>query len=93
MKIKAGFVCLVVVSFLAIPIILKFNGGCVNENLTRRVLTEQGYTHIEMTGYRWFMSDEADFYSTGFKAKSSNGSNVSGAVSSGPFKGATIRLD
>jgi hypothetical protein len=58
------------------------------------VLEAQGYTQVQITGYRWFIGDKGDFYHTGFKAKSPNGTPISGAVTKGLlFKGATIRFD
>ena len=67
--------------------------GCTRPETARRVLTEQGYSSIEITGWRPFAASEKDTFSTGFKAKSPNGSIVTGAVTSGIFKGNTVRLD
>ena len=67
--------------------------GCTDETTAKRVLEAQGYTQIEFTGYRPFMSGEGDVYSTGFRAKGVNGQTVTGAVTNGPFKGSTIRFD
>lgn len=59
-----------------------------------RVLQSNGYTNIQITGYRWFTGDKGDFYHTGFKAKSPSGQEVSGTVTRGLlFKNATIRFD
>lgn len=67
--------------------------GCTSESTARRVLDEQGYTQVEITGWRPFMKSKYDFYSTGFKAVSPSGKVVTGAVTSGFFKGSTIRFD
>ncbi len=66
---------------------------CTQPNETTRVLASQGYTEIKITGWRPFAKSENDFFSTGFQAKSANGSFVTGAVTSGIFKGHTVRLD
>ncbi len=67
--------------------------GCTSETEATRALTGAGYTNITMTGYRFFLCDENDTWSTGFEATGPNGNRVSGAVCSGVLKGATIRLD
>ena len=67
--------------------------ACTDDDNATRVLQQSGYTQIEITGYRPFMKGKDDTYSTGFKATSPTGARVSGAVTGGPFKGNTIRLD
>lgn len=32
-----------------------------------RVLQEQGYKNIQITGYRWFTCDKSDYFHTGWK--------------------------
>ncbi len=71
---------------------LTFN-GCSRPKTAMRVLADQGYTHIEITGWRPFMKSQNDWYSTGFKATSPSGKTVTGAVTGGLFKGNTIRFD
>jgi hypothetical protein len=56
------------------------------------ILVDQGYTHINLTGYRWFICGQ-DSFSTGFKAVSPTGREVSGAVCSGWNSGYIVRLD
>jgi hypothetical protein len=59
-----------------------------------RILTQQGYSQVEITGYRWFVGSESDYFHTGFKAVSPAGIHVSGTVTKGIiFKSATIRFD
>lgn len=67
--------------------------GCTRPDVAMRVLSENGYTNIEITGYRFFMCGEGDQFATGFTATSPNGTFVSGCVCSGWMKGATIRFD
>ncbi|QXN67455.1 hypothetical protein [Stenotrophomonas phage BUCT608] len=57
------------------------------------VLEANGYTDIELTGYAMFSCSDDDTFKTGFRAKSPAGQQVKGAVCSGWFKGATIRLN
>lgn len=77
-----------------ISLILGFILACIDDQSTRRVLTQQGYSDIEITGYRWFGCSKDDWYHTGFKAKSSSGLDLTGVVCEGMFfKGNTIRFD
>lgn len=67
--------------------------GCTNNTEATRILSQQGYTDIRMTGYQWFACSEDDFYHTGFVAKSPANVEVEGCVCSGLlFKNSTIRL-
>jgi hypothetical protein len=67
--------------------------ACTNTTKAERVLNENGYTDIQMTGYSMFGCDKNDSFSDGFKAKSPSGKTVTGVVCSGWFKGSTIRFD
>ena len=67
--------------------------GCTKPDGTQRVLKQQGFTDIQITGYRPFMCSDRDTFCTGFTAKGPNGDRVSGAVCSGWLKGATVRFD
>ena len=68
--------------------------ACTQPEKAQRVLSDQGYTDIRMTGYKGFSCGKDDYYADGFVAKSPSGKNVSGAVCAGAlFKGATIRFD
>jgi hypothetical protein len=60
---------------------------------TEKTLTGQGYSDVEITGWRPFAGSKGDFYSTGFRANSPSGAIVTGAVTKGLMKGSTIRLD
>ena len=68
-------------------------GGCTDPEGTKRVLEDQGYTNIRITGYRLWIKGEDDTYSTGFEATSPSGHVVTGAVTSAWGKGKTIRMD
>lgn len=67
--------------------------ACQQPDAAIKVLQDNGYTDIRITGYRWFTCDEKDTFSTGFIAITPTGKQVSGAVCSGFFKGNTIRFD
>jgi hypothetical protein len=78
--------------FLLIAIAVLFC-ACTNPNGATKVLRQQGYTDIEMTGYKFFACSHEDFYHTGFRAKSAAGYDVEGCVCEGLFfKNSTIRL-
>lgn len=67
--------------------------GCTSADEAHRALAGAGYKDVTITGYRFFLCDEKDTWSTGFEATGPSGQKVSGAVCSGIMKGATIRLD
>ena len=65
--------------------------GCTSPNRTTQALEAEGYTEIEITGYKAFKCSEEDTFSTGFKAVNEAGKTVEGAVCCGVLKGCTIR--
>lgn len=67
--------------------------GCSKPDETRSILQNQGYTDIQTQGWSMWKCSKDDKFATKFTAKSPNGSNVSGVVCGGFFKGSTIRLD
>jgi hypothetical protein len=67
--------------------------GCTQPDKTVRLLEQQGYTNVTITGWRPFMASSKESFSTGFEATSPNGNRVSGAVTGGFLKGSTIRFD
>lgn len=79
----------------AIPLLLLvFLFGCGTEpEKATRILEQQGYTHIVITGWRPFACDDQDNFATGFKAVNVQGHEVTGVVCDGIFKNATIRFD
>lgn len=85
-----SFVYVVIGLTFVSPVLVLNISGCKSDDAVR-VLRQSGYTEVEITGWRPFMSD--DVYSTGFKAKSPSGETVTGAVTRGWFKGSTVRLD
>lgn len=86
------FIIVIIIGLL----VVMFSGplfGVDKEGATR-VLRAQGYSEVQITGYRWFTGDKNDFYHTGFSAKSPNGTAVTGTVTKGFWwKANTVRLD
>lgn len=73
--------------------LLLFLAACTDATKTREVLTAQGYTNIEITGYELFGCSSSDTYHTGFKAVGIGGKEVRGVVCQGLwFKAATVRI-
>ena len=67
--------------------------GCTDSKNAVSVLSSQGYTDIEITGYSLFGCSEDDVVRTGFNAKAPNGQRVEGVVCQGFLvKGATVRF-
>ncbi|MFY3534617.1 MULTISPECIES: hypothetical protein [Achromobacter] len=70
--------------------------GCTDAQNAHRLLTNSGYSDIQITGYRWFGCSEDDTVRTGFTAKGPGGAHVSGIVCQGWgwfTKAATIRFE
>lgn len=68
--------------------------ACTDPQNATRILREQGYTDIQMTGYNAFACSDDDTYHSGFTAKSPNGTPVKGTVCAGVwFKNSTIRFE
>lgn len=77
---------------IAIVLTTLFMFGCTDPSGAKEALKAQGFSDINITGYKMFMCSENDVYSTGFVAKNINGQRVEGSVCSGLFfKGSTIR--
>lgn len=70
--------------------------GCTDAQNAQRVLSNSGYSDIQITGYRWFGCGKEDTVHTGFTAKGPNGAHVSGIVCQGWgwfSKAATVRFE
>ena len=59
----------------------------------KQLLIDNGFTHVEITGYNYFVCSRDGVYSTDFQARTSNGTLVKGTVCRGVFKGSIIRFD
>lgn len=84
-------VSIIIAIVLAVYFVIPYS--CTRPNDTKRILEQNGYTSVKITGYRPFMATKGDSSSTGFEAISPNGSKVTGAVTGKPIGGYTIRLD
>lgn len=65
--------------------------SCTDSGESQRVLTDEGYEQIEITGYSPFKCGKDDMSSTGFRAKNAKGNVVTGTVCCGFLKGCTVR--
>jgi hypothetical protein len=78
----------------AIVLILILLAACTDPKDATRILADQGYTNIQITGYSWFSCSKDDTYRTGFTATAPSGRQVSGTVCAGLlFKNSTIRFE
>ena len=66
--------------------------SCTDEKGALRILENEGYTNIVLTGYDAYGCSDSDDFSTGFTATNSHGKQVVGVVCSGMCKGYTIRF-
>ena len=68
--------------------------SCTNPKSAKKVLEQNGYSNVEITGYNFMACSKEDFYHTGFKAKNiASGVFVEGTVCEGFwFKNSTIRF-
>lgn len=67
--------------------------GCTRSDHAVQILAKQGYSHIQITGWRPFACDKNDTFATGFRAINMAGQEVTGVVCEGILKNATIRFD
>jgi hypothetical protein len=67
--------------------------ACTDESGSRETLRKSGYTDITLTGWSPLTCGKDDTFSTGFRARNSNGSMVDGVVCCGLlFKSCTVRF-
>jgi hypothetical protein len=88
-KFGASYIGLFILSVFLTNVLLF--GGCQDVKGTKETLKINNYKPIEVGGYGWFQGAKDDVYITKFKAISPSGDTVSGVVTSGWFKGNTIR--
>lgn len=92
MKLSFG---LVIATWVGIALFFIFLAprACTAPDDARRVLSQEGYTQVQLTGYRYWSCGRDDSFHTGFTALSPNKQTVTGTVCSGWLKGHTTRLD
>jgi len=76
--------------FMMVILCCFFMVGCTSPDNAIKVLKNEGFTNIQMTGYDFFACSDNDTFSTGFTA-TKNGKTITGVVCSGILKGSTIR--
>lgn len=76
----------IVAMLLALP-------HCTDVDGATHTLKVNNYKPIHVGGYAWFNGDKGDVYRTKFTAIAPNGDTVTGVVTSGFFKGHTLRVD
>lgn len=73
-------------------LIITFLTGCTEKENAERILKNDGFTDIKITGYNFFACSKDDNYHTGFIAKKGD-KEIEGTVCSGLFfKNYTIRF-
>ena len=65
--------------------------GCIDKDNSHRILTKEGYTNINFTGYGWFSCSRDDTFRTNFTA-TKDGKQYEGTVCNGLFSGAVVRI-
>ena len=81
------------VSLLVMLVVLfALVSACRDGKGTIKVLTQEGYTQIEVGGYDFFGCGKDDTFATKFTATNAHGKRVRGVVCSGFMKGRTIRF-
>lgn len=70
------------------------SGCCTDPQNATRILEENGYSDVQITGYNWAACSDDDTYHTGFTATAPGGRKVRGTVCAGVFfKNSTIRFE
>jgi hypothetical protein len=78
------------VAYLLLVVVLS---SCTDKSGAKKALERNNFKPIEVGGYGWFSGSKEDVYRTNFKAIAPNGDTVTGCVTSGFFKGNTVRID
>ena len=81
-----------VISVVLIVVIMNILWGCTAPDKSTRILEEQGFTNVEITGYSLFSCGQDDTFSTGFRATNPAGRKIDGTVCCGVMKGCTVRF-
>ena len=66
--------------------------ACTDKDNSKRVLENEGYTHISFQGYDWLGCSKDDIFRTGFYAVNKNGKSVRGTVCNSFFSGSVVRI-
>ena len=80
------------IKFLIAVLVIISLSGCTDKETTERILKNDGFSNITITGYNFFACSKDDIYHTGFIAKKGD-KKIEGTVCSGLiFKNSTIRF-
>ena len=88
---KNSFIIIVIAIILISICITPFY--CTDKNSATLTLKRNGYIPLKVGGYGWFQGGQGDIFITKFTAIAINGDTVTGCVTSGLFKGNTIRTN
>jgi len=80
-----GWILLLIASFIFAPAL------CSTTEPAEHALRNQGFTNINLTGYKYFACSDSDSFNTGFTATNAQGKNVEGVVCCGFAKKCTVR--
>jgi hypothetical protein len=83
----------IVISLFFILVAIALVPGFTDNDRSMSILQKQGYTKIEMTGYKFFACSDDDLFVSGFKALSIAGKPIEGVVCSDWLKSATVRIN
>lgn len=77
-----------------LPIVLLALTACTNSAAAERAVKAQGMHDFESTGYRFWSCGKGYKVHTGFRAKTADGTEVTGTACSGlVFTGTTLKMD
>ncbi len=67
------------------------SGSCdISKTDSMRILSSEGVSNVQLSGYQWFECGRDDTFSQGFQGNK-NGHQVQGVLCSGWLKGITVR--
>jgi len=85
------------ISLIIVCVMIAFTAfnmrGLKDPEGAKRVLEDQGYTHVNITGLRSFSCGGKDLWRTGFKATNEAGRVIHGTVCTTLFKSSNIRFE
>lgn len=80
------------IKFLIAVVLVISLSGCTDKENAERILKNDGFSNITITGYNFFACSKDDFQRTGFIAKKGD-KEIEGTICSGLlFKNSTIRF-
>ena len=81
-----------IISCMAIVISCISMQGCnVSQSKAAEVLSNEGFTDVQVTGHAWFACSKGDSFSSNFTAVNPRGQTVEGSICCGVIKSCTVR--